>query len=374
MVNKQDLRVAIIGGGYGGAAAAVALHNIGIKADLYEQAPEIGEVGAGIGLRPPSIHCFKEWGIYDAVKKVSTESQYMAVLKGNGEVIVKERWPLLTDNKDERWSRLIHRADFIEVFMDHIPAENVHLGHKCEKVIEHDDYVEVHFENGKKIEVDLVIGADGIRSNIRKQFISDAEPVPAKAHAYRAVVDNWDQFGFENDNIFRVYVEGDAMIYLLPLEHRNQVSFDVTVKSEDTSWVPEVTNEQILDIVRNFEPRLQKIAETLTIEDYTCRSLFDIEPLDNWSTNRITLLGDAAHAMLHHQGSGANMAIQDAKALADALRNADTIPEALKKYQEERMPITREYQRLSRQEPTHESTTAFPEKEKFDKEVAKQAQ
>lgn len=75
--------------------------------------------------------------------------------------------------------------------------------------------------------------------------------------------------------------------------------------------------------------------------------VFDIEPLENWSTNRITLLGDAAHAMLHHQGSGANMAIQDAGALAEALHATNSIPEALAKYQAERKPITDVYQRLS---------------------------
>src|SRR5699024_807408 len=104
MKNKQNMRVAIIGGGFGGAAAAVALHNIGIKADLYEQAPQVGEVGAGIGMRPPTVHCFRDWGIHEAIMNKTTESYYMEILKGNGESLIKERWPLLTDNKDERWS------------------------------------------------------------------------------------------------------------------------------------------------------------------------------------------------------------------------------------------------------------------------------
>src|SRR5699024_1294825 len=117
------------------------------------------------------------------------------------------------------------------------------------------------------------------------------------------------------------------------------------------------------------EPRLQKIAKSLTIEDYTCRSLFDIEPLDHWSTNRITLLGDAAHAMLHHQGSGANMAIQDAKALAESLRDFETLQEALQAYQKVRKRSTNEYQNLYQQEPNHHSETAIPEKETLKKTV-----
>ncbi len=93
--------------------------------------------------------------------------------------------------------------------------------------------------------------------------------------------------------------------------------------------------------------------------------------MDKWSTNTVTLIGDAAHAMLHNQGQGANMAIQDADVLAEAIAEAVagtvTVAEALQKYEEQRKPVTKLYQDLSRLFPTDQAKTAFPEKEYFEK-------
>ena len=164
MKSKSELRVAIIGGGIGGAAAAVALRRVGIRADLYEQAPVIKEVGAGVGMRPPSVHFFEDWGIYEELKRKSSKSNLMQVVTADGHVLVSEKWPLLTDNPDETWARLIHRADLIETFLNQLPPDSIHLSHRLEKIIDHGNYAEVHFENGHSIEADLVIGADGIRS------------------------------------------------------------------------------------------------------------------------------------------------------------------------------------------------------------------
>nr|WP_308017538.1 FAD-dependent monooxygenase [Alkalihalobacillus deserti] len=155
---------------------------------------------------------------------------------------------------------------------------------------------------------------------------------------------------------------------MLPLHHRKQVSFDVTLQSQDPSWRPIVEKKDILKHLKNFDPKIQKIAEN--VEEYTCRSIHDIDSIERWHTNCITLLGDAAHAMLHHTGQGANNAIQDAGVLAEALREADSIPEALQNFQSRRKPITDKYQELSRQEPSLESETAFPEKDHFEKAEA----
>lgn len=358
---KSKLRVAIIGGGIGGAATAVALHRKGIKADLYEQATAIKEVGAGIGMRPPTLHFFKKWGIYDEIVQKSSVSDYMDVSTAHGDVSVKEEWPLLTENPEETWARLIHRADVIDTLLNHVPSNNIHLKHRCKKIIEHDDYADVYFENGKKIEADLVIAADGIRSTIRRQFFSDAEPVYSGMHAYRTLLKEKDAFFVVNDT-FRVFVaESGAHIYLMPLHHRNQVSYDITVHSEDASRRPEVSREQILQHLEEFDPKFKKMA--MIAEDFTCHAVYDIDPINRWTSNCIGLLGDAAHAMLHHRGQGANMAIQDAGVLAESIEEADTIQGALKIYESRRKPTTYQYQKLSRQTPNVKAETAFPEKE-----------
>lgn len=365
MKSKAEIRIAIIGGGIGGASTAVALKAKGIRADVYEQASSMKEVGAGIGIRPPSVRCFKEWGLYEALEKVTTQSDHMEIIAGDDHVLIKEAWPVLTDDKTEAYARLVHRADLLETIVSGIPEDQIHLNHRCEKIIDHGDYAEVTFENGKTIEADLVIAADGIRSTVRNQVLGHVEPVYSGYLAHRVLIDFDDALGLASkENILRIYVDGDNSFYLLPLEHRNQVSVDITVPGE-FAWKPEITKEEILASITGFGPTLQKLVENIAFEDIVTRPLCDLEPIDKWSTKSVTLLGDAAHAMLHNQGQGANMAMQDAEVLAKSILEADTIAEALQNYEEKRKPITKLYQELSRLFPSDQAKTAFPEKEHF---------
>ncbi|MCU5031402.1 FAD-dependent monooxygenase [Bacillus thuringiensis] len=363
---KSDLRVSIIGGGIGGLATAIALHNEGIHAEVYEQASALKEVGAGIGLRAPSMHLFKHWGIYEEIVEKSVQSDFMEVLTGKGTTIVKEQWPLLTEKSDEKWARLIHRADLLNTLISQLPPETIHLNHKCESIIEHENNVEIHFVNGDSISTDLVIAADGIHSVARSIFSNDA-PVYSGYHAYRTIVDQEDTLGLiPNDNTTRIYMDDRIQIYFLPLQTRNQVSVDITAPSLDSSWVPKIEKEDITIQLKNFDSKIQQLIKNIEGSLINARALYDREPIERWSSNFITLLGDAAHAMLHNQGQGANMAIEDAGTLAEALREADTIPEALQYYESKRKPITARYQKLSRRFPSQQDETVFHEVIKSD--------
>ncbi|RHW39384.1 FAD-dependent monooxygenase [Lysinibacillus yapensis] len=363
----KSLRVAIIGSGIAGASAAVALKAKGIRADVYEQAPVLGEVGAGIGIRQPSIRAIKKWGIFEEFDKVTCESPRMQIIAGEDNVIIEENWPILTD-PTERFPRLIHRADLLDSLTAQIPADQLHLDHRLVDVEEKDETVEVTFANGKKIEVDVLIAADGIRSPVRDKVLGKKEPVFSGYVAHRALVPFDDALGMAcEDNTLRIYVDGDNSYYLLPLLNgRRQVSVDITIPGEN-ELRPVYTKEQLLEGIKGFGPTLQKIIENIDMNKIVSRPLSDLEPFDVWSTKTITVIGDAAHAMLHNQGQGANMAIQDADVLADVLgevaEGKSTVAEALKSYEEQRKPITKLYQNLSRLFPTEQAKTAFPEKE-----------
>lgn len=365
MISKSDLRIAIIGGGIGGSAAWNALRSKGFRAEIYEQAPVLGEVGAGVGVRPPSVNCFKKWGLYEELEKVTSRSDYMEIIAGDDHLFIKEQWPVLTDDKSEAYARLIHRADLLNTLTAPIPEEQLHLNHRMVDIIDHGNYAEVIFENGKKVEADLVIAAEGIRSPIRTKVIGDHQPVYSSYLAHRALIPKEDALGMASeDNVVRIYVDGDNSVYLLPLEGRNQVSVDATVPGK-FAWRPNLTKEEIMESVKGFGPTIQKIIENIKLEDIVSRPLCDLEPFDKWSTECVTLVGDAAHAMLHNQGQGANMAIQDGEVLAEMLVQSETVAEALQKYQEQRKPITKLYQELSRLFPSDQAETAFPEKAHF---------
>ena len=365
MKTKSEMRIAIIGGGIGGASAAVALKSKGIRADVYEQAPVLKEVGAGIGMRPPTVNCFKKWGIYEDIEKVTTRSDFMEIIAGDDQVFIKEAWPVLTDDKSEAYARLIHRADLLDTLIAHIPEDQLHLNYCLTEVIDHGDYAEAKFANGETIEADILIAADGIRSPIRTQIFGQNDPVYSGYLAHRALIPFEDALGMASDqNILRIYVDGDNSTYLLPLEGRKQVSVDITVPGK-FAWRPEVKKEEIMESITGFGPTIQKIIENIKHKDIVTRPLCDLEPMTQWSTKCITLLGDAAHAMLHNQGQGANMAIQDGEALAEAIATSATVTEALHQYEEKRKPITKLYQDLSRLFPTDKAETAFPEKAHF---------
>lgn len=348
-MDTKDLKIAIVGAGYAGAAAAKALSLIGANVTVYEQANAIHEVGAGIGLRPSSMDQFNRWGIGPAIKAVSSASNAFEILTADSHRIAQEEWP--EKEAYGETTHLIHRGDFIDALVGVLPEGMLELGHRLESV--EDDSaagggVTLRFGNGEVVRADLVVGAEGINSVVRRQLFSDAGPVFAGEHAYRAVIDAAETFGLVEDGNLRMYIGRGTKVYLLPLNHRGQVSFDVTALNADGTWAPEVTRDDILRTVEGFDERIVKMTEGLDMATVNARAVYDIDPVDTWHSDAVVLIGDAAHAMCHHQGQGANSAILDAGALADALAAAGSVAEALASFQATRKPVTDELQRISR--------------------------
>ncbi|SDO93924.1 salicylate hydroxylase [Arthrobacter sp. ok909] len=368
----KNLKIAIVGAGYGGAAAAKALSLLGADVKVYEQAPQMGEVGAGIGLRPATMARFRQWGIFDAIAKVSSASDYFEILTATGEPIMKDTWP---EFGEEKQTYLIHRRDFIEALLGVLPEGMVQLGHRLETIEDKGDRSVLTFADGETVEADLVVGADGIKSAVREQLFSDKGPVFSGEHAYRVVISADHAHGMVVDDNLRMYMGRGTKVYLLPLRHRNQMSFDITALNPDGTWAPTTTKEELLKTVEGFDERIVSIARDLDMDTVNIRAVYDIDPVNSWHTDSVVLMGDAAHSMLHHQGQGANSAIEDAGALADALAQADSVKEALALFQATRKPVTDELQRISRQGWSEEEVNdVFPGQKPASQKPAAQAQ
>ncbi|MEV4291472.1 FAD-dependent monooxygenase [Nonomuraea bangladeshensis] len=355
----RNLDIAIVGAGYAGAAAAKALSLLGATVNVYEQASAVREVGAGIGLRPSTMDRFRQWGVFDAIAAVSSPSDYFEILTATSDPIAKEEWPEIATYGEK--THLIHRCDFIEALMGVLPDGMVHLGHKLESIEDKGDRARLTFAGGRSVTADLVVGADGIKSVVRARLFGDNQPVFSGEHAYRAVISVADARGLAVDDNLRMYIGRGTKVYFLPLRHRDQVSFDITALCPDPTWAPKVTRDDLLRTVEGFDPRIVDITRNLDLATVNCRAVYDIDPVDTWHSDSVVLVGDAAHSMLHHQGQGANSAILDAGALADALREAGSVKEALASYQAGRKPVTDELQRISRQGWTEdEINDVFP--------------
>jgi salicylate hydroxylase len=343
----KNLKIAVIGAGYAGATAALALSRLGASVSVYEQALEVREVGAGIGLRPSTMDQFRKLGIFDAIDRVTSPSDFFEILTAQGHRIAMEEWP--EKQAFNATTHFVHRGDFIDALLGVLPADMVKLGHRLSKVIDNGSTATAVFDNGESVEADLIVGADGIRSQVRKHLFSDKPPVFAGEHAYRVVIPAADTFGLVDDGNLRMYMGHGTKVYVLPLLHRKEVSYDVTCLASDSSPVPVSSKEQLLKVVAGFDPRLVAITEGLDIAQVNLRAVYDIDPVENWHSHSVVLIGDAAHAMCHHQGQGANSAVLDAGALADCLKGATSVAGALAQYQAERKPVTDELQRMSRQ-------------------------
>lgn len=348
-MDLNNVKVAIVGGGYGGASAAKALSLLGADVTVYEQASQIREVGAGIGLRPSSMDQFRQWGIFDAIAGVTSASDYFEILTADGHTIMKDSWPGMDDYPVKTHTHLVHRNDFIQALLGVLPEGMVKVGHKLTKVTDHGDHATLEFANGTTVDADIVIGADGIKSTVRQQLFSDQQPVFAGEHAYRVVVDADAAHGLVTDDNLRMYLGRGTKVYVLPLRHRNQMSFDVTALNADATWNPVRTKDDLLATVEGFDERIVGLVRDLDLDKVNIRAVYDIDPVATWNSDCVALLGDAAHAMCHHQGQGANSAILDAGALADALATAPSVKEALAQYAAARKPVTDELQRISRQ-------------------------
>lgn len=363
MDNSQlaKLRIAVIGGGYGGASAAKALSLLGADVTVYEQASQIREVGAGIGLRPSSMDMFRRWGIFDAIANVTSPSDYFEILTADGHPIMKDEWPGMDEYEVKTHTHLIHRNDFIQALVGALPDGMVKLGHRLVSITDHGDRATLGFANGTSVEADLVIGADGIKSTVRQLLFSNQQPVFAGEHAYRVVVDAAAAHGLVVDDNLRMYLGRGTKVYVLPLRHRGQMSFDITALNPDATWNPPVTKEDMLATVQGFDERIVNTARDADWGKVNVRAVYDIDPVENWHSDCVALLGDAAHAMCHHQGQGANSAILDAGALAEALKTSGSVAEALSLYQATRKPVTDELQRISRQGWTEDEVNdVFP--------------
>lgn len=332
MPSKQP-RVAIIGGGIGGLFAANAMIAHGLDVSVYEQAPELGEVGAGFYVTPNSVRQLQRVGLGAAVEKwgalVGEGSEY---LRHDGTPIAPVQ---VTDASGWNATYGMHRADFVDLLAAGLPDGVVHCGHRGVSFEQSDDTASVTFDNGARIEADVVIAADGIHSELRPSVFPPSTPVFHGMISYRGLVhrdrlpdwpmDRWTMWAGPSKHFLVFPVRHGEMV--------NYVGFVPTDEEMKESWSAPGDPDKLRSEFKGWDPRIEYLLEQV---DHTFRwALYDREPLPTWTKGRLTLLGDAAHPMLPHLGQGANQAIEDGMALAIILAQTDqaSVPDALQAYE-----------------------------------------
>ncbi len=348
-MKNSPLRVAVCGGGIGGLFAANALIAHGLHVDVYEQAPALGEVGAGVFLTPNSVRHLYRLGLGPAVEqwgaRVGAASHYF---RQDGSQIAAVQ---VADSAGWNATFGMHRADLVEFLAKALPAGVVHTGHRCTGFEERDDIARVSFVNGTTAEADVVVAADGIHSELRPYVFPPSRPVFHGTISYRGIVpheavphwptDAWMMWLGKGKHFLTFPVRAGKLI--------NYVGFVPADEEMKESWSAAGDPDVLRSEFGGWNPR---IASVLRAVQKTFRwALYDREPLPGWSKSRLTLLGDAAHPMLPHMGQGANQSIEDGMALATILARADrgSASAALLAYERLRCGRVAEVQRGSRQ-------------------------
>ena len=342
----STLRVAVVGGGIGGLAAAVALTRRGIRTWVHEQAPALGDVGAGVGLGPNGARVLERLGLGAELARVAAPLTDVRFCSADGTVVATD----VFGAGRERPMLGVHRADLIGLLADALPAETVRTDHRCVGLRQDSGGAVLSFANGREVAADVVVAADGIHSLLREHVVEPVEPVYSGSVAYRGVVPA-DRLPDWPPRTMRNWM-GDGRHFLVyPVRGGELVNYVGFVPSDERlreSWSAPGDPAELAAEFAGWDPLIGRI---LAEVDTTFRwGLYDRAPLPRWSRGRLTLLGDAAHPMLPHMGQGANQSIEDGVALAALLTGADaeTAPAALARYESLRRERTARFQRGSR--------------------------
>ncbi|KAL8776161.1 MAG: hypothetical protein Q9213_008373 [Squamulea squamosa] len=355
------LKIAIIGAGIGGPAAAIALAQKGHKVTLYERSTTGSEVGYAFRITPNSDLCLKHLGV-DTIAGGAVASQSVCLMNAEGKVLHK-----ITENANDQpgkggTSVFAYRPQLHQQLMD--VASNmgvdIRLGVKA-KLVDVDN-TRIMLEDGSELSVDLIVAADGVHSIVRPHVIDTSKyfPTPSTGHnAFRFMV---TRLAAEKDDIVSAAISESRMlswfghdrrILVYPVDYDRQFNITCTHPQEfsDTevtgndpesiAYNQKASFDAVLEIYKNFPPAVIRLFHLADPNGFRIWKLQDMDEIPSWSRNGIVLLGDACHPVSPFGFSGASMAIEDAVTLGELLPETVAVGDIsaqLKLYEEIRKP------------------------------------
>jgi 2-polyprenyl-6-methoxyphenol hydroxylase-like FAD-dependent oxidoreductase len=324
-------RVAIIGCGIGGLTTAIALAQAGIEVAVYEQAPELGEVGAGVGMWANALRALHPLGMSDAVLALSAGPVSQGVRLPEG------RWLLRQPREamEARWGAgfiSVHRAELHTLLASAVDPATIHLGVRCTGFEQTGATVRVHFADGPPIETDVLVGADGVHSIVRSGLSGPARlryrgytnwrgvTPPGSVPPIAEVTETWGRgarFGLQPTS-------GDRILWYAG---RNVAAGGV----DDVDVRPE-----LLETFGHWHEPIAAVIEATPEGSLVRNDIYDCWPTKRWSRGAVTLVGDAVHPMTPDLGQGACQAIVDGTTLARCLAEIPDVPQALDAYRRSR--------------------------------------
>jgi salicylate hydroxylase len=345
----SNVRIAIVGGGLAGLATANALKTFGIAAEVFEQAPQLGEIGAAVNTSPQAVKALQAIGLDEAIAAIGHRSPGMYTRNmQTGEFLeFNDRFKLAERYGAPYYS--FHRADLLDALASGLDRSAIHLGHRLAAVEEGSERIGLVFDNGARVAAEYVIGADGVRSVLRHALYGDDNPTYTGQMVWRALLDAADLSPDILEPAGHTQWVGPGCHFLAYHIRRGKLVNIVTQQDTD-KWVEEGWStpgdpQEMRASFPNPEPRLEKLLSL--VAKCSKWGLFTRPLTQNWGRGRIQLIGDAAHAMLPNAGQGACQAFEDSYVLGRWLDACGDPAEAFANFRRVRIPRVHGVQRLS---------------------------
>ncbi len=337
------MHVLIAGGGIGGLTAAIACRHFGLDVTVLEQAAELKEIGAGIQIASNASVVLRELGLEDAVRSVGVmplSYDYRDLYTGR----MLYQAPLGMEAAQRYGAPMynIHRADLVDILAGALPAGVIRFGRKVVGLSQTDEQVEVTLSTGERLRADVLVGADGIHSAVRECLRGQEEKHFANILMWRSLIPAEKLKGLNLEERGNYWFGPGRTLITYWVRPKQLYSILASVPATEVHRESWTDSGDIGDLMRSFdgmEPRARMMMEQ--IETSFITGMFYRDPVDNWTSGRITMVGDAAHPMVPFLAAGAGQSIEDAWTLARVLsRRQDDVPGALVEYQERRIPRT----------------------------------
>lgn len=349
----EKRNVAVVGGGIGGMAAAIALSRGGHRVRVFEQTSRFARVGADINLTPNAVRALDGLDLGPALRRTAARPTHrISRTWDTGEETSRLEMAHAAEEKYGSPQLTLHRADLLAALEDALPAGSLQLGRRLADLAESGDGVLLRFEDDDTERADVVVGADGIHSVVRTAVFGPEHPEFTGVVAFRAVVPAERVTGLPNLDAFTKWWGPDpaTQVVTFPLNQGQDVFVFATAPQEswtEESWTTQGDVAELRALYAGFHPEARTLLGA--VDEVMKSALYVRDPLPRWSTDRVTLLGDACHPMTPFMAQGAGQAIEDAVVLSRALTELDAeLPAQLRAYEDARRDRTARIQVGSR--------------------------
>jgi salicylate hydroxylase/6-hydroxynicotinate 3-monooxygenase len=338
------IKVAIIGAGMGGLAAAANLLRLGLDVRIYEQSRHFQRVGAGIQQGPNAVKVLRGMGLEERVRDVAFKPEMTRYREaGTGDLMWERPQADVYEAKYGAPQLLLHRADLHAALASIVPDSVIHRSKKLVDFAQNDGGVDMTFADGTQESADVMIAADGVHSFVRERMLGPEKPRFTGRVAYRTTFPTNLIKGAEVEGSTKWMAKDRHIVIYYVNPKRDEVYFVTSTPEPDfgvESWSREGDLDELRAEYRDFHPTVRAVLDACPAVHKW--ALVERDPLPFWTQGRVALLGDACHPMTPYMAQGAGTSIEDAAVLARCLADtpASRLPEALKRYEKNRKPRT----------------------------------